>query len=67
MPPPPTTRATLRALNLAHCGALTDAAVEGLVGLPGLMELDMRDCTLLSAEARSRLQKRLPGADVGCS
>lgn len=67
IPPPPRTRATLRALNLAHCAALTDAAVDGLMGLPGLRELDMRDCTLLTAPARTRLQKRLPTADVGCS
>ncbi len=67
LPQPPRTRGSLRSLVLAHCGLLTDEAVEGILALPALEELDMRDCTLLTGEGRSRLQKRLPAADVSCS
>lgn len=65
--PPPTTRGTLRALGLAHCGLLTDGAVEAILQLSVLKELDARDLTLVTTEARSRLQKRWPQALVSCS
>jgi hypothetical protein len=66
-PPPPATRAALQHLVLAHCGLLTDEAAEWILSFPALRALDMRDCTLLTGGARSRLQKRVPTADVSCS
>lgn len=63
----PQPAASLVSLSLAHCPALTDLSVEILLTYSRLQSLDMRDCRGLTENARSMLQKWLPGAMVACS
>jgi hypothetical protein len=59
---------TLRSLSLAHCRQLTDRGAEALMPLlPGLTALDLRECVLLKAAARSAILKRMPYARLECS
>ena len=63
----PIIQSTLSRVSLAYCSALTDATVDAILELQKLEWVDLRDCERISIPAKSRLQKRLAHAQVGCS
>lgn len=57
-------RATLQSLSIAHCYYITDDCVDGIIGLPNLKCLDIRDCLQITPVSRERLLRRYPQAEV---